>query len=163
MSSNRERAAELDNKKTDDFVEIAENKFLSGFNCAESSLIAVTAAMDVKSDMFPRIASGFGGGVSRYGSVCGALSGTIMAIGAFCGRDEVNDPEEKQRFYDMISFLIEDFREKFGSIDCKSLTDCDLRTEEGRNKFDAEGIHQKKCNEYVRFAVKKGIGILNSR
>jgi C_GCAxxG_C_C family probable redox protein len=163
MSSDKKRAATMKGKKTDDFVKIAEDKFSSGFNCAESSLIAVTAAMDIKSDMFPRIASGFGGGVSRYGSICGALSGTIMAIGAFCGRDEVNDPEEKQKFYDMVSFLIEDFRKKFGFIDCKSLTDCDLRTEEGRNKFDTEGIHNKKCSEYVRFAVKKGIEILNSR
>lgn len=163
MSLDKKRAVTMNREKTDDFVKIAENKFFSGFNCAESSLIAVTVAMDIKSDMFPRIASGFGGGVSRYGSICGALSGTIMAIGAFCGRDEVNDPKEKQKFHNMVSFLIEDFRKKFGFVDCKSLTDCDLRTKEGRNKFDTEGIRKEKCSEYVRFAVKKGIEILNSR
>ena len=86
----------MDDKKINEFVKVAESKFFSGFNCAESSLIAVTYAMGMQSDMFPRIASGFGGGVGRYGSICGALSGTIMAIGAFCGRDKVNDPEEKQ-------------------------------------------------------------------
>ncbi|MDD3521188.1 MAG: C-GCAxxG-C-C family protein [Actinomycetota bacterium] len=154
----------MNDKKTDEFVKIAENRFNSGFNCAESTLIAVTSAMKIESDMFPRIASGFGGGIiSRYGSICGALSGTIMAVGAFCGRDEVNNPEEKEKFYNLISIIVEDFKNKFGFIECKNLIGCDLHTEEGRKRFYVEKIHQKKCNEYVKFAARKGIGILSSR
>lgn len=153
----------MDNKKIVKAMEIAEKKFAMGFNCAESALIGITSAINLKSDMFPRIATGFGGGVSRYGSVCGALSGAVMAIGAFCGRDTLNDPDERQKFYELVSLLNEDFINKFSFINCRDLTGCDLLTKEGRNKFDTEGIRQKKCNEFVKFAARKGVEILNNK
>ncbi len=34
-----------------------------------------------KNELVPKIAGGFGGGIGRCGSVCGALTGSIMAVG----------------------------------------------------------------------------------
>ncbi len=153
----------MNNKKINEAVRIAEKNFLLGFNCAESALIGVTHALDLKSDMIPRIATGFGGGVSRYGSICGALSGAIMAMGACCGRDNLDDPEGRQKMQNLVFSFIEDFKKEFLFIDCRDLTECNLLTEEGRIKFDTEKIRQKNCCEFVKFAVRKGAEILNDK
>jgi len=42
-----------------------------------------------------KIATPFGGGIGRRGSVCGAVSGTIMAIGLKYGRMESDEDKEK--------------------------------------------------------------------
>lgn len=73
----------------------ARQYFNTGYNCAESVLLAVcresgyTESEIVK--FIPRMATGFllrfhyggqvGGGIARNGGICGALSGAIMAIG----------------------------------------------------------------------------------
>lgn len=153
----------MDNKKINEAVKIAEKNFLAGFNCAESALMGMAFALDMKSDLFPRIATGFGGGVSRYGSVCGAISGVIMAMGACCGRDNLDDPNGRQRMQELASSFIEDFKKEYSFIDCHDLTNCDLLTDEGRDKFDNEKIRQQKCCEFVKFAVRKGVETIKNR
>ena len=152
----------MNDKKINASLKIAENKFLAGLNCAESSLLGVSMAIDLRNNLIPRIASGFGGGVNSHGSICGALSGTIMAIGALRGRDELNTPEEKEKFSQLVSKLIEAFKAEFGFINCLDLTGCDFQTKEGKEKFEHNKIRQEKCTEFVKFAVRKGIEILNS-
>jgi C_GCAxxG_C_C family probable redox protein len=60
---------------------IAHNK--NGYNCAQSVLLALHLHMDINGEnsLIPKIAAGFGGGIGRCGSVCGALTGSIMAVG----------------------------------------------------------------------------------
>jgi C_GCAxxG_C_C family probable redox protein len=57
--------------------------FDSGYNCAEAVLLATSqdALRRKVGAVIPRIATGFGGGISRNGDVCGALTGGIMGIG----------------------------------------------------------------------------------
>ncbi|MCW4055801.1 MAG: C-GCAxxG-C-C family protein, partial [Candidatus Bathyarchaeota archaeon] len=55
--------------------------FRGGYNCAQSVLLAMQEHYGTKSDVIPKIASAFGGGVGRCGSVCGALTGAVMTIG----------------------------------------------------------------------------------
>ena len=53
--------------------------------------------MRVNSNLIPKIATGFGGGIAGSGSVCGALVGGVMAIGIKYGRSEVNQIEADQK------------------------------------------------------------------
>ncbi len=50
-------------------------------------LLAVAESEGIQSDFIPKIATGFCGGVSRTCGMCGAVSGGIMAIGLFAGRN----------------------------------------------------------------------------
>jgi len=73
-------------------IDKAMSYFSSGYNCAESTLLAIAkGALGINSCLIPKIATGFGGGISRQGHVCGAVSGAVMGFGLKYGR---NTPEE---------------------------------------------------------------------
>ena len=52
------------------------------------------------------------GGI-RMGSVCGALTGVLMALGMYNGHDTMNDLEDKQRANDMTVAFIEAYKAMF--------------------------------------------------
>ena len=72
----------------------AEDSFASGFYCAESVVMAIAKAEGVDSELLPRVATGFGGGMARTCGDCGALTGAIMAVGLALGRSAATDSVE---------------------------------------------------------------------
>jgi C_GCAxxG_C_C family probable redox protein len=117
--------------------------FESGFFCAESVLLAVAEHEGIESDLIPRMATGFCGGMSRSSGLCGALTGGIMALGLLYGRDT---PESsRDTVYSLVQQLVRDFKERFGSHNCTELLGCDLSTPQGRETFDAQGLLMTRC------------------
>lgn len=55
--------------------------FDNGYSCAQSVLIALSDLAKINEDTATNIASAFGGGINRGQSICGAISGALMAIG----------------------------------------------------------------------------------
>ena len=96
-------------------------------------LLAVAESQGIESDLLPRIATGFCSGLARTGGLCGALSGGIMALNLLTGRSEPGASVEVN--YALVGELIDQYEEKFGSINCKELTGVDLGTGEGQAKF----------------------------
>lgn len=86
-----------------------------GYNCAESIIKAVNE--DTNLDIPMSIASPFGGGMS-VGGTCGAITGTLMAIGALKGR---NSSDEKNNTRVLSKGIINKVKEKFGTIECIEL------------------------------------------
>lgn len=71
--------------------EVGKRHFDSGYNCAESVLLAVSmqpgvTRQEVRS-FIPRIATSFGGGIARNGDICGAPVGGTISISLALGRD----------------------------------------------------------------------------
>ena len=127
--------------------------FRSGYNCAESTLLAIAKdALQVDSDLIPKIATGFGGGISRQGHVCGAATGAIMGFGLKYGRS--NPYDLRVHTYSRVIKFLKQFQKKFGSIICKELSGCDLSTKEGIRKFRGEKVHEKVCSRYVNGAIE---------
>jgi len=79
----------------DDVAERAAELFDNGFGCSGSVLQAVAESHGIQSDLIPRIATGFCGGIARTGNVCGALAGTFMALSLFTGRNLPTDPRDE--------------------------------------------------------------------
>jgi C_GCAxxG_C_C family probable redox protein len=140
-------------KNVNEIVDKALSYFRSGYNCAESTLLAIAKdAFGTDSDLIPKIATGFGGGISRQGYVCGAVSGAVMGFGLKYGR---NSPEElRARTYNRVVEFYKQFLEKFGSVVCKELSGCDLSTIEGIRKFREENVHERKCSRFVSGAIE---------
>ncbi|ALB47257.1 hypothetical protein CBE01nite_29340 [Clostridium beijerinckii] len=86
-----------------------------GYNCAESILKAFNE--DTGSEIPIAIASPFGGGMT-IGSTCGAITGTLMAIGALKGR---NSSEEKNNSRVLTREIINKVKEKYGTLECIEL------------------------------------------
>ena len=108
----------------------------SGFNCAQSVLLACREycpALDEKE--LAAISAGFGGG-ARCGELCGAVSGALMAIGLanpFCDAED-NDAKDK------IAALAKEFTGRFaeerGGLRCAELK-----------------IDKPACEELIRYAA----------
>jgi len=66
--------------------ERCETLFNDGLYCAECVVKAVADHYDLKSDLLPRLATGFCSGMSRTGGTCGAVTGGVLALNLFLGR-----------------------------------------------------------------------------
>ena len=109
-------------------------------------------AYPVAADVVPWVATGFGGGIARCQSVCGAVSGGVMAIGlsrAGQSRDEaLGDILKAARS------LYRSFGEAFQHTDCRQLTGFDFNAPGGYEAFRQSNVRQERCHRYVRFVVK---------
>jgi len=132
--------------------ERAAKYFEAGFNCAESVLMSLAEPMAVRSDLIPKIATPFGGGIGRSGSVCGALIGGVMAIGLKVGRSELKDTKRREKSYEKALELFKRFEKEFGSPLCYDLVKLDLTTPEGKEKIKT--VRLEKCINFVRAAAR---------
>ena len=86
-----------------------------GYNCAESIIKAFNE--DTNLDIPVSMASPFGGGMA-VGGTCGAITGTLMAVGALKGR---NTSEEKNNSRTITKEVITKVKEEYGTIECIEL------------------------------------------
>lgn len=142
----------------DKFVSRSKELFESGYGCAESVLMAVCEAKGIQSVLIPRIASGFCGGVANTNGMCGAVLGGILALNIVYGRN--NASESKELNYKKVQQFQQQFLAKFGSTSCPGLTDCDLSTEEGHQKFKELNVHQK-CTDFTAEATRMVLELIN--
>jgi C_GCAxxG_C_C family probable redox protein len=120
----------------------------------------VAESKDIQSELIPKIATGFCGGIARTGGICGAVSGAVMAISIFYGR---NLPDESvDNNYIPVQKIIEMFENKFGSTNCKQLTGCNLGTEEGRKLFFSTKIIEQ-CRYYTEEATRMAMSIIEEK
>ena len=128
--------------------------FNSGFNCAEAVLLALSQEFNREAVIIPRIATGFGGGVARSGEICGALSGAVMAIGLLKGCDKGEEEREKRNgAYESVRQMIKAFENEFRNSQCRMLTQCDLQTQEGREKYRREKLRKKLCSNFIAWCA----------
>lgn len=124
--------------------------FESGLYCAESVLLAIAESKGIMSDLIPKIATGFCSGVSRTCGTCGAVSGAILAINLFTGR---NAPSESVvESYSAVRKMLGMFESRFGSTNCRDLIGCDLGTEEGQDFFKSNNLREQ-CKQYTEEAT----------
>jgi C_GCAxxG_C_C family probable redox protein len=92
--------------------------------------------------LIPRLATGFGGGVGRKGSLCGAFTGSIMAIGMKMGRTDPKDRETLLKVYEKCQQYWEKFEKEFGSRDCYALIGyhLDEKIESGWNQVGEKSV-----------------------
>ncbi|MCD6122888.1 MAG: C_GCAxxG_C_C family protein [Spirochaetales bacterium] len=130
--------------------------------CAQCTVAAVQDALDIKSDILFKAASGLatGGGLLCDG-VCGGYSGGIMIMSSFFGRKRENiddDHDEKYCSFRMATYLHKKFINKYGSVICKDIHNkifgrtYDLWNPEEKEAFNNAGAHETKCTEVVATA-----------
>jgi C_GCAxxG_C_C family probable redox protein len=125
--------------------------FYSGLYCAESVLLAIAEGKGIQSPLIPKIATGFCSGLSRTCSLCGAVSGAIMALNLFTGRSSPGESVEDN--YAAVRKFLGMFEKKFGSTNCRQLTGCDLGTAEGQEAFKANNLLEQ-CKRYTEEAAR---------
>jgi C_GCAxxG_C_C family probable redox protein len=133
--------------------EKAATLFDRGYNCAQSVLLTMSEHWNGKSDVIPKIATGFGGGIGRCGSVCGALSGGIMALGIKYGTNEPS-LEKRLKTYKLAQKFYRQFEKEHGSVLCRELIGYDLSKPKELEKAKKAKVFDEKCVNFVKKAVE---------
>jgi len=148
--------------------QIAEEDFMAGMNCAEAVLSAILklGLSDLPYETV-MVASGLGGGVGGTGSICGAINGGAIGIGAIRGRKaptsagdakackmELHDKEHGLYLY--LAEYMNAIKAETKSVDCHDLT----------KTFDMSNPEHRKarlftCKNLVKMsavqAIKSGL------
>jgi C_GCAxxG_C_C family probable redox protein len=131
--------------------DIAVEKFLAGYNCAQAVLYSFCDDLQFDKDTALKLASGFGAGMARKQGTCGAITGGIIAIGLKHGRGEGQDRTRTEETYRKVRELLWQFESKHGTSLCRTLLNgCDLNTPEGQRHFKENDLQTKTCTGCVK-------------
>lgn len=140
-------------RKTSDFVLVADQLHAAGFNCSQAVFGALAPGSGLEQETALKIAAAFGGGIARTGETCGAVTGALLAIGLKDGFS-APDPAAKERIYQLGRQFMARFNELHGSTRCRDLLGCDLSTPEGLAEARERGLFKNQCPLYVKDAVQ---------
>jgi C_GCAxxG_C_C family probable redox protein len=136
-------------------TDIALDKFLSGYNCAQSVVYSFCDDLQFDKNTALRLACGFGSGMARKQEVCGAVSGGILTLGLKHGRGEGQDKAVTEATYRKVRELMARFETKHGTCLCRTLLNgCDLNTPEGVRQFKENDFLNKTCKPCVQTVVE---------
>jgi C_GCAxxG_C_C family probable redox protein len=128
-----------------------------GYNCAETVAWALSSYWNL--DIGIACVTGFGGGISRTGATCGALTGAIAALGAKVGRIDPEDNDKKQLCYRLGQRVIGRFHEEMGGTVCRDLIGFVLAEQGGSERYAAGGFKDGKCRDAIETAVKAAVEV----
>jgi C_GCAxxG_C_C family probable redox protein len=136
-------------------TEVAVEKFLSNYNCAQAVLYSFCDDLRFDRDTALKMACGFGAGMARKQEVCGAISGGILVIGLKHGRGEGQERSVTEGTYRKVRELMSRFESKHEAALCRVLLDgCDLNTAEGQQFFKENDLVNKTCKKCVTTVVE---------
>ncbi len=95
----------------------------------------------------------FGAGIVRTGSVCGALTGALMAMGMAAGPRDVRDRQGYQRLMSRGKELLDSFRAEFGHLACAELTGLDPAVD--FEAFVRDRERRERCRRFVDFVGRR--------
>jgi C_GCAxxG_C_C family probable redox protein len=133
--------------------ERAVSCFSEGFNCAQAVISTCGPELGLDRETALRVAGGFGGGMGHLGEVCGAVSGAFLVIGLKCGKTQAEDNEKRDKGYRLVQEFADEFRARNGSILCRELLGCDIRTPEDLAEAKEKGVFSTLCPKLVENAV----------
>jgi len=175
LSNQRERPilSKIKEKKCLDKLTGINNRGGKGYNCCESTLLIVNDKHPLPGfdSNIMRASSLTGAGVAYSGSGCGAVVGMATALGLIYGTDGRETPEELQekRTYSraLIRPLMKEFRDTFGSVNCKGLTGLDFLVDEERARwsdvFDEREKAPVNCHTYINWAANRVLETLEAK
>lgn len=124
-----------------------------GYNCSQSVLLTMFEHWGCNSGLIPKVATAFGSGMGRCGSVCGALTGGLMAIGVKYGTNEPS-AEKRTQAYKIAEELYRTFEKQNGTVMCRELIGFDLSDEKQRSRAVEEDVFEMKCSLLLEKVIK---------
>lgn len=125
--------------------------------CAESVVQVVAEAGGRECQDLVRAATGFCSGLSRTRGQCGAVSGALLGMGLYAGREKAGGDHEA--CYALIQEFLSRFDDRFGSINCYELIQCDFADPEDQARYRRENL-RRECYRMAVFAAETALSIL---
>ena len=127
-------------------------------NCAQSCFAALTEHLGVDADDTLKALTPFPGGIALRGETCGAVVGSLMAIGVMLGRDRLDDQPGMQPSLAAAREFCRSFETKFGGTSCREVLreglggEFDLASSDGLAAYVEAGGH-RHCSDVVDHSV----------
>jgi C_GCAxxG_C_C family probable redox protein len=131
-------------------IKTAQDRFAKGFNCSQAVFSAYASQIGIDDEDALKLAAPFGGGVSRQGNVCGAVTGALLALGLGRGNATLENKDENYRLADE---FINRFREQHGTILCRELIGHDLSSSDGLKNARDQKVFESVCPGLVMDAA----------
>jgi C_GCAxxG_C_C family probable redox protein len=120
------------------------------FTCSQAVCAAFGSRLGLDRETALKISCAFGGGCSRLGLTCGAVTGAFMVIGLKHGRSTPDGTAAKEKAYSLTQEFAKRFVEKNGSLNCTELLGCDLGTDEGYAAAKEKNLFTTLCLRLVK-------------
>ena len=113
-------------------------------------------------DQVMKMATPFGGGVARWGMICGTLIGGAMVLGFFYGRTKAEEKEKREETYAKVQEMLREFEKDFGSVQCKNLIQLNLLDPADRQKYQEMRVINR-CSRFVAKSVESARRLLKEK
>ena len=152
----------------EDGLQHAKEAALAGFrdmgaghlNCAQAVVHFASMVLGADPDSVV-LARYFGGGMTRTGQVCGALSGAALSLGLRDRFRGLSWPDGASPDTEKLQQMFRRFEAEFGAMTCRGLIGYATDTPEGYSRFRAEGKYEA-CEGYVSWACDRVYDILET-
>ena len=134
--------------------EQAGSFFAQGYSCSQSVFAAFAECFGLDRNQALRVAAAFGGGMSRAGETCGAVTGGLMAIGLYAGSTDPEDKAAKEHTYALGQLFMARFRDRFTNLDCRCLLGVDLSQPGANQTARDQGLYKSVCPGLVSGAAE---------
>ncbi|MCI9519043.1 MAG: C_GCAxxG_C_C family protein [Clostridia bacterium] len=132
--------------------EIAENNFRNGKSCCQAVLLAFKDECGLNEETILKIGAPFGGGTGRMRLTCGAATAIFMLAGLL---KSDGSKENRNRDYELIQKLAEEFKTENGSIICAELLKGVKITSGTTPEERDDGYYKRRpCPQICRVAAK---------
>lgn len=125
-----------------------------GFNCCQAVFVPFATELGLSEAQALMLASPFGGGIARTGSVCGAVTGALMVIGLRYGMTSPEDSSAGEKTMALSRVFLEQFQEVHATTQCHALLGVDINTQAGFEAAKNEGRFTSICPQAISSAVE---------
>lgn len=141
--------------------EAVKEYFDGGNNCAQTVSHFVLKQFNIHSPHIYRAALPFGAGISHTDSICGAVSGGLLAIGCILSPDEPNR-QRREQVYQVGNQFMAKFTQCYSTASCTRLIGYDLSNPLALEKARAANIFHTRCNEIIWKSIQIACEIITS-
>lgn len=129
-----------------------EELFAQGYDCSQVVLSYYADALGLDKDTANKVAACFGGGM-EWGETCGAVTGSLMAIGLKYGHFKEGDQAQKAIMKVKMAEFKEKFIAQYQSCKCKELLGYDITIPDELEKVLELGIIATRCPKIVKDTI----------
>ena len=135
--------------------ELAISYFKDGYNCSQSVVLAFKDVLTINPQELCKIASPFGGGISRMRETCGAVTGMVMVLANLEGYSTPETGEKKHELYKKTQEILKIFENKYGSLTCRRLLNLSINHDDPKpSERDHLFFDKRPCLELIGGAAE---------
>ena len=129
--------------------------FKQGYNCSQAVVLTFKDVLTIDAEELCKIASPFGGGLSRMRETCGAVSGMVLVLGNLIGYSTAEMGEKKHELYKNTQEILKIFEKRYGSLTCRTLLNLSVQHDDPKpSPRDHSFFNKRPCPELIGGAAE---------